>query len=297
MKINIKMAVLMTLIFAFSGCSMGVDFFGFFSSESNPDERFSERSSLPYHSDAYRLDPAILQSAPASYSFAVISDVHIDGSDDSSLNSFIQKEIAPSSANNDLFMLDCGDSTQSGTEEQIQNYKDSMDSSGIPWFQSIGNHDLYFEGWKNYRAVMGRTVYTFSVGNKGASGSLLAISLDSGNSTLGSKQMEWLESTLATEAGNWDHIVIFTHSNFFSTGLNTVVQFSSPEEIYKLMNLFSRYGVDIVFTGHNHHWDSREVNGVRYIIMEPLVQKDTSYVRVWVNTGNINYEKVRIQTD
>ena len=289
------MAVLIPLILCFSGCSMGVDFFGFFSSESSPDERFSESSSLPYHSDAYRLDPAILLGAPTSYNFAVISDVHIDGPYDSSLNSFIQKEIA--SGNNDLFILDCGDSTQSGTEEQIQNYKDSMDSSGIPWFQSIGNHDLYFEGWKNYRLVLGRTVYAFKVGNRGASGSLLAISLDSGNSTLGSKQMKWLESTLASESGHWDHIVVFTHSNFFSTGLNTVVQFSSPEEIYKLMHIFSRYGVDIVFTGHNHYWDSREVNGVRYITMEPLVHKETSYIRVSVNAAELSYEKVSIQTE
>lgn len=292
-----KVILLISLIICLSGCSMGVDFLGFFSSESSPDERFDERSSLPHHSEIYRQNSGLLQNAPASYSFTVISDVHIDGSSDNRLRDFIQREIAPPSGNSDLFILDCGDSTQSGTSEQIQNYKNSLDSSGLPWFQSIGNHDLYFEGWNNYRNILGRTVYTFSVGNRGTEGSLLVISLDSGNSTLGSRQMEWLEETLAEEGENWNHIVVFTHSNFFSTGITTVVQFSSPEEIYKLMNLFSENGVDMVFTGHNHHWDSREIKGVQYIIMEPLAHSTTSYLRVLVDAGSMGYEKISIQVE
>ena len=33
-----------------------------------------------------------------------------------------------------------------------------------------------------------------------------------------------------------------------------------------LAPLFEQYGVDVVFTGHNHNYERNEVNGVTYIV-------------------------------
>lgn len=275
----------------FSSCSQSVDFLGFFYSESTPDERFTASATLPHHSEALRTDPELLQGAPEDYSFAVLSDGHIQDSGDRRIQDFIQREILGPDGN-DLFILDCGDSTQSGSSEQFMNYRNAMDSSGLPWFQSIGNHELYFQGWTKYRELMGKTVYTIEIGTSGTAGSLLIICLDTGNSTLGGKQMEWLEKTLDREQGQWNHTLVFTHANFFSTGLSTVVQFSSPEETYRLMNLFTRYDVDLVISGHNHKWDERVINGVGYITLSPLVHADTSYLRVAVEGDSLTARKI-----
>jgi 3',5'-cyclic AMP phosphodiesterase CpdA len=168
-----------------------------------------------------------------------------------------------------------------------------MDTSGIPWFEAIGNHDLYFEGWKNYKAILGRSIYSFPVGNIGEPGSMYVLSLDSANNTLGRKQMDWLESTLKAQSALWDHLIVMTHCQFFSSGISTVVQFTDNEEIYKLMYLFKKYGVDYVFMGHDHQWDERTINGVTYVTLDPLKKEgsEDSYVRVFVDGGNISFTR------
>ena len=224
-----------------------------------------------------------------TYSFSIISDIHVDDTSALHLDQFVNNIADPA----DLFILDCGDSTQSGTAEQFLTYKSLMDSSGIPWFESIGNHDLYFSGWNNYRKTIGRSVYSFQVGNIGEPGSMFVISLDSANGTLGLKQMNWLKETLKNQSGLWDHMIVFTHSQFFSDGITTVVQFSDSEEIYQLMYLFKTYGVDYVFMGHNHTWNYRTIDGVRYITLDPLQKEgsEDSYVRIFVDGNNISFTR------
>lgn len=287
-----KQIPLFLFILLLSSCSPEVDFGGFFSSYSDPDTRFALKDSLLPHSDPSPLQTIPLSGGKLCYSFSVIADIHIKNDEAPDLREFIDNELDPG----DRFILDCGDTTQSGSAEQYTTYKTIMDSIGIPWFQTIGNHDLYFEGWKNYSSIIGQSVYSFPVGNIGESGSMYVIALDSGNSTLGKMQMDWLEDTLKEQSGLWNHIVVFTHSQFFSTGIDTVVQFTDSQEIYKLMYLFKTYGVDYIFMGHNHKWDYRTFNGVQYITLEPLQKENSgdSYVRVEVDGNDISFRKIMI---
>lgn len=171
-----------------------------------------------------------------------------------------------------------------------------MESSALPWFAALGNHDLYFEGWKSYRTVIGRSVYTLQVGIPGNDGSMLIIALDSANGTLGALQLKWIEDLLPGEKNSWDHIVVFTHSQFFSTGLTTVVQFTDTEEIYRLMDLFSKNGVDLVLMGHNHIWDDRLIDGVQYLTLDPLQKEgsDDSFVRITVDGKDLSWQRIII---
>ena len=108
--------------------------------------------------------------------------------------------------------------------------------------------------------------------------------------------MNWLEDTLETQSGLWDHLLVYTHSQFFSDGVTTVVQFTDTEEIYKLMYMFKTYEVDYVFMGHNHVWNDREINSVRYITLDPLQKKgsEDSFVRISVDGSNISHERIMI---
>lgn len=292
-KTIIRLLVLFLTLFFLGSCDLGVDLGGFFYSYSNPDSRFSEKDSLSMPSDPSVLETMPLNGTKLTFSFTVISDIHTNGSDVPHLKQFVNTLLLPE----DNFILDCGDSTQSGYKNQFNSYKTIMDSSGLAWFAAIGNHDLYHEGWKYYKNIIGKTAYTVHVGNPTDPGSTLIIALDSANGTLGRKQMNWLEKTLKENRNQWGHTIVFTHSQFFSTGLSTVVQFSGTEEIYKLMYLFKTNSVDYVFMGHNHKWDSKTINGVKYIALDPLKKEcsDNSYVRVTVDGKSISHERLMIK--
>ena len=93
-----------------------------------------------------------------------------------------------------------------------------------------------------------------------------------------------------------DHLIVFTHCQFFSDGISTIVQFTDTEEIYKLMYLFKTYGVDYVFMGHNHKWNDRSIKNVRYVALDPLEKEGSndSYVRITVDGSNISLERIMI---
>jgi 3',5'-cyclic AMP phosphodiesterase CpdA len=280
------------LLLLISSCSLGVDFAGLFSSYSTPDSRFEEKDSLPYHSDRFTLEAIPYPPGGYQYSLTAISDIHAEDENITHLREFIDDYLQ----SEDILILDCGDSTDSGYKNQMEGYKTLMDSSTRPWFAALGNHDLYFEGWKSYRTIIGHSVYTFQVGLPGNSGSMLVIALDSANGTLGALQLQWIEELLPEEKNRWDHIIVFTHSQFFSTGITTVVQFTDTEEIYRLMNLFSKNAVDLVLMGHNHQWDDRLIDGVQYLTLDPLQKEnsDDSFVRITVDGENLSWQRVMI---
>ncbi len=80
----------------------------------------------------------------------------------------------------------------------------------------------------------------------------------------GSDQLAWLETTLADAKANPDIRQRFVqlHHSPYSSGSHksnlTVREHLSP--------LFEQYGVDIVFSGHDHCYERSTVNGVKYVI-------------------------------
>lgn len=287
-----KILISAMILNVFFGCRLPVDLGGAFYSYSTPDGRFDERDNLPYPSDPTSLNNPPVGGSGYSYTFAVMSDIHVDGDSAAVLTDMVQNRLLPS----DMFFLNCGDSTQNGGEEQLQTYRTVMDASGKPWFSTIGNHDLFYSGWKPYRAYIGRTSYALEVGTAGAPGSMLIIALDSANGTLGGKQLRWVEKKLSGEKGLWDHTVVFTHCQFFSSGVDTIVQFTDTEEIYRLVHLFTECSVDYVFMGHNHQWDKRKINGVTYVALDALKEgePDKSFVRITVNGEDLSLARMII---
>jgi len=97
-------------------------------------------------------------------------------------------------------------------------------------------------------------------------GSSLFISIDQYTNPYGagSDQLAWLETTLAEAKANPDIRQRFVqlHHSPYSSGSHksnlTVREHLSP--------LFEQYGVDIVFSGHDHCYERSTVNGVKYVI-------------------------------
>jgi predicted phosphodiesterase len=78
---------------------------------------------------------------------------------------------------------------------------------------------------------------------------------------IGADQVDWLKRDLAANRRPW--IVVYMHHPAFSSGrhggLANVKQ--------TLVPLFRQFGVDVVFSGHEHHYErTRPIDGVTYIV-------------------------------
>lgn len=265
---------------------------GFFYSYSTPDERFTESQTMPYDCDVSKVND--LKNLGDKYQFIIFSDIQGQDPELAQLRVVLDEYMV----DEDAFIIDLGDSTEHGLMEEYLAYKSHMDTLNIPWFQTIGNHDTYNSGWKNYREVLGKPVFTIEIGNRNSpgTGSMFIIALDSANSTLGGAQIEWLEQTLKAESGKWDHLIVVSHSQFYADPILTVVQFSNTDEIYKLMHMFDKYNVDIMFAAHTHVWNYRVLQGVEYVTLPPLEKpfSEDAFVRVFVDGSSIRWEKINM---
>jgi hypothetical protein len=159
-------------------------------------------------------------------------------------------------------------------------------------FYILGNHDLFFNGWDNYYSYFGSSTYAFTV--KTSDTSDLYICLDSGNATIGSIQLAWLSDLLAKERKNHRFCIIFSHVNFFREH-HTFSANPLVDEIRVLLDLFYRYSIDIVITGHDHRRSEEFFGKTHYITLDAFVDgfKEASYLRLEIKNGKLisSFEK------
>lgn len=111
----------------------------------------------------------------------------------------------------------------------------------------------------------------------------------------GSPQLDWIESDLASTDKPWKFVCM--HEPGWSAGPhanNVIVQdYIQP--------LCEKYGVAVLFAGHNHYYARAEVNGVEHITAggggAPLYPPDTAYPHVVTGTRALHYCKVEIDGD
>lgn len=159
-----------------------------------------------------------------------------------------------------------------------------IEDAGRKLFITAGNHDLYWGRWKEFYNSFGSSTYWFEVVTPNAKD--LYISVESGGGTLGVRQREWLEEILRTKSSGYRNVIVFTHTHFFmkDTSQGHTSNFAL-EETYDLSDLFSRYGVDLVLTGHDHYREQTVFKGVEYVIVDALEEKTDNAGYAVVNVG------------
>lgn len=144
-------------------------------------------------------------------------------------------------------------------------YHSLMNTS--PFYIALGNHDYDTkEGQEILDAISlpqndidnSERFYTFVYGKS------RFIALDSNlflkQGFQGSPQWLWLEKTLKSNDSYWT--IIFFHHPVFSSGGHEIAP-----AMQGLHALFARYGVDLVFSGHDHHYErTKIIDGIQYII-------------------------------
>ena len=209
------------------------------------------------------------------YSFIVLADTHIENG-----NAWRLEELAGALDPSDEFVVILGDITQSGAHEDIQKFIEIAESLGIPCYPVIGNHDIYFDNWRNWRDLIGSTRYRID-----ADTASLFI-LDSANAFFGRSQLDWLESEIKTVPDN-NRIFVFTHANLFINSFPGVQQNSDSRERARLISILNGR-CDFIFTGHSHKHLLTDIGSTKILSLIDF-KKTQSYYRVSVTKDGIGY--------
>jgi predicted phosphodiesterase len=268
----LKILFLLTLsgaLFLLSGCTL--DLSGFFAS-SEVDDRLESKNTFHFLTAADRN-----LAMGATYSFVTLSDTHIEGGDAHGLEKLKDHIVL-----GDKFVVVTGDITQNGRQEDLKKFIEIAENLGIPCYPVIGNHDIFFGNFSNWRDLIGSTSYRIDHSN-----TTLFI-LDSANSSFGASQIDWLRKELESAR---DRVFVFTHVNLFvGSPLDAAHagQLSEIRERAKVMSIL-KGRVDAVFAGHLHQRLIREAGGVKYIVMEDF-RDNKSFCRVHVSDEGIRLE-------
>jgi predicted phosphodiesterase len=217
------------------------------------------------------------------YSILSIGDIHTGGA--KNLDTFLH--IANERKASAVVMA--GDLTtgNSGDYQIFEQHLLTEDS--VPVFLMAGNHDLHYNGWKEFYSRFGSSTYAFSIKTPVATD--LCICLETGGGTLGSKQLAWLTDLLKTSRSEYRRCMVFTHNNFFRTrhtdSTNPLV-----EELSELLSLFAEYQVNMVVTGHDHRQDAAVFGLTTYVVMDALKDglANAGYFDLRVKDGIITYK-------
>ena len=158
-------------------------------------------------------------------------------------------------------------------------------------YHVLGNHDLFFKGWTNFKELIGPSVFWFEVSF--ASGKDIYISLDTATGTLGRKQTEWFRSFLTEKREDYRHCIILTHTNLFYTDNSQSSSGNMPmEEVYSLLDFLGKHKVSLVLQGHDHDREDLTYDNVRYTVLGTIKDESSSpeYLKLNVKNDEIGLE-------
>jgi hypothetical protein len=155
------------------------------------------------------------------------------------------------------FVLTVGDNIYDGSapidfENKFERpYKPLLDA-GVKFYATLGNHDKPNESFYKPFNMGGQQYYTFKKGN------VRFFALDT--NSMNPRQLAWLEKELQNSGEDWS-ICYFHHPLYSSAGYHG----SSTELRGVLEPLFVKFGVQVVFAGHDHVYERvKPQKGITY---------------------------------
>ena len=207
--------------------------------------------------------------------FAVASDFHYGGSDaNSDERTQILRNISED-PNVNLFFMN-GDIVDLGMVNGYWSefFSDVSENMTKPVALVLGNHDTligglyhfrnYFYGADGVKIDSGNELYhRIDVGNV----HFLVLEVLWGTEEFTPEQKKWLEDQLSSIPQE-DWVIPISHCFYYSSGdVETGRVWADHEDTTRLISpLFEKYNVDLVISGHNHHMELLEKDGVTYVL-------------------------------
>jgi hypothetical protein len=132
-------------------------------------------------------------------------------------------------------------------------YKPLLDQQ-VKFYAALGNHDESNQRFYQHFNMNGEEYYNFKKG---------PVSFYSLNSNyMDKKQIAWLEAKLAADTSEWK-VMFFHHPPYSSGGKH-----GSSSGLREVVEpLFLKYGVNVVFAGHEHFYERlKPQKGIHYFI-------------------------------
>lgn len=134
-----------------------------------------------------------------------------------------------------------------------------------------GNHDLYFNQWKEYVQRWKTSTY-YAIVKTPAGKQDLYIFVDTGEGILGKRQTEWLTDLLKwADTQAFRHISVCTHTHLFKRDSSQGHTSNMPlEETYALLHLLKEHNVEMYWCGHDHSREITQLDSFTAIIIDAL---------------------------
>lgn len=217
------------------------------------------------------------------FSFALVADSHND-------NLYLAKALSQSKQRPDVkFVVGLGDYTDVGTIRELEAVKKEFDTSGIRYFLTSGDHDLWDARNKslvptsNFQQIFGPPYQSFNLEN------FLFILLDNSDNYqgLGQQQTSWLLDILnrAKTDLSLKGIFVFVHQPLFHPSSDHVmgrVEASLKLKARTLIANFKEAGVKRVFAGDTHffsEYNEPETNLAMVTIGAVTIQRNPQLPR------------------
>ena len=183
----------------------------------------------------------------------------------------------------------------------------TYDEIRYPFFPVVGNHDITHNGWALWSNIFHSSFYEIDVLVLDPDGEDFKVDhlifLDSASGTLGKTQIELINQGVLDGkyylGDRYRYTFVFSHTNIFRPQFFEFASTFTREETFFLLDQFEKWGVTGVFLGHVHTWDERNFNGVHYITMDSMCEKNNPepgnyLVRVNVGVDNLDWEPVKM---
>ena len=281
--VRVLLAVLM--VSAVSGCSH-LDIKGLIMPTGDGvDSRFGQSSKMNEDFKA-----AVINTAE-NYAFYVATDPHVDQTH-GNLTVFNDTFRNDTDASFGFILGDCIDITDNLPKYlEALAYDKARHICEHPVFHVLGNHDAYFNGWEDYKELIGPSVYWFEAVFPG--GKDLYIVLDTATGTLGAKQTRWFKGFIEKNRAGYRHCAILTHTNFFYTDNSQTSSGNMPiEESFALIDFLGRQKVSLVLQGHDHYREELTYKGVNYTVVGAIADRAEApeYLKVKVSPSGMHLD-------
>ena len=170
----------------------------------------------------------------------------------------------------------------------------TYDEIVFPFFPVVGNHDITRNGWALWSSIFHSSFYEIDV----------LVILDSASGTLGETQIRLIEEGVLNGkyyyGSMYRNTFVFSHTNIFRPQFNEFASTFTREETFYLLDKFEEWNVTCVFCGHVHMWDERNYNGVHYLTLEAMSERNNPepgdyLVRLDVNADDtVTWSPVRM---
>ncbi len=182
----------------------------------------------------------------------------------------------------------------------------TYDEIVFPFFPVVGNHDITRNGWALWSSIFHSSFYEIDVLVMLKDGNVAVdhlIFLDSASGTLGQTQIKLIEKGVLNGkylTGGYRNTFVFSHTNIFRPQFNEFASTFTREETFYLLDKFEEWNVSCVFCGHVHMWDERNYNGVHYLTLEAMSERNNPdpgdyLVRIHVDAdGSLSWTPVHM---